>query len=130
MRVWITDDDTIFHFIVERFAQSLPQVNELRFFTNGQAMVDTLADCQTGPDVVLLDLNMPVMNGFEVMEHLDQQPELADRIGRLYVISSSMLPEERDRSLGYPFVEDFYPKPLFVHHFAEIVLGEKATDNP
>lgn len=122
MRVWITDDDTIFHFIIERFAQSLPQVQELRFFTNGAALVDALEATENGPDVVLLDLNMPVMNGFEVMQFIQDHPSLYQRLNKVFVISSSMIPDEKRKSLSYSFIRAFYPKPIFVHHFAEMVL--------
>lgn len=128
MRVWITDDDTIFHFIIERFAQSLPQVEELRFFTNGSAMVNALQHTKKGPDVLLLDINMPIMNGFEVMEYLHKNPDLSEKIKSAFVISSSMIPDEKEQALSYSFVSGFYSKPIFVQQFVEIVLGTATQD--
>lgn len=127
MKVWITDDDAIFHFLVERFAQSLPQIKTLQFFTNGQLLLEALKEEPEGPDVVMLDLNMPVMNGFRVLDYLSEHPELVQKLKRLFIISSSMLPEERERALSYPFTTGYYSKPIYVQQFAEMVIGP-ATD--
>ena len=62
-------------------------------------------------DLILLDLNMPVMDGFELIEAFEQ---LAPRQRRaaIVVLSNSPLASDRARSLAYSSVRDYITKPL------------------
>lgn len=75
------------------------------------------------PSVLLLDLNLPVVSGFGVMEWMRQQPELREL--PVVVFSSSTLPEDkaRSREMG---AKEFIEKPGSVAGFAEVVKGLKA----
>jgi CheY-like chemotaxis protein len=63
-------------------------------------------------DLVLLDINMPRMDGFEFLEAFHRLP--ADSIGdtRIYMLSSSPMDADRNRALAYSRVKGFIVKPL------------------
>jgi DNA-binding NarL/FixJ family response regulator len=69
-----------------------------------------VAILETTPDLVLCDINMPIMSGFEVLEHLI---ELAPRFGRIpFVFLTAMSDREnelRARRLG---ADDYVTKPI------------------
>ncbi|GAA3999077.1 response regulator [Hymenobacter fastidiosus] len=64
------------------------------------------------PDVVLLDLNMPLLSGWDVLDAL--QPLEAHLLGRcvFYVLTSSLAPADAARARQYPLVAGVLHKPL------------------
>jgi CheY-like chemotaxis protein len=63
------------------------------------------------PDIILLDLGMPVMDGWECLEQFSQFPSVFTTC-RIMVLSSSIAPADIDRSRNYRMVSGFMPKPL------------------
>jgi CheY-like chemotaxis protein len=64
------------------------------------------------PDLLLLDLNMPVLNGFDLLAQIT--PFFTDRSLHTVVaiLSSSLFDEDREKALSFPFVQGFLEKPL------------------
>ena len=71
----IVDDDRGFVQLVERVLQSTGQTLRLNHAYNGQDGLSAIRTCR--PDLVLLDLIMPEVDGFQVLEAMRQDPELA-----------------------------------------------------
>ncbi len=64
------------------------------------------------PDLILLDLNMPVMGGWEFLELFSKDyPHFVERI-KIFVLSSSINPEDKIRASKEPLVRAFLYKPL------------------
>jgi CheY-like chemotaxis protein len=126
MTIWVTDDDPIFQFIIERFSHSMPQVIEVRFLANGRELLHAFEEVRKGqatrPGVVMLDLNMPEINGIEALRVMATWPDVGTLFDNLFVISSSIVANEKQETLQHPWVTDYYQKPIFVHDFAEMVL--------
>lgn len=78
------------------------------------------------PDVIFLDLSMPVMDGWEFLkEYALLQPRLKKKIA-LFIVSSSISPHEVERSKSFQVVTDFLIKPLAKGKIREIIndLGD------
>ncbi|PYF70138.1 response regulator [Pedobacter nutrimenti] len=124
-KIFLVDDDEIFVFLTQRMIQKTNINVEVRIFNNGQDAFDCLGSITDQadqlPDVILLDLNMPVMDGWEFLEEYAAiHQSLAKKI-RLYIVSSSISPYEIERSKGMDFVTDFIIKPLSKENFTEII---------
>ena len=93
-----SEDDTFF---ARRCFAASGATFELRRCADGTQLVHTLQQCGSEPPrAVILDLKMPLMNGFEALQWIRQQP--AFQTLPVIVLSSSSLPEdqERARALG------------------------------
>lgn len=85
-------------------------------FSNGEDALEEFS--LTNPDLVLLDIGLPEMNGFEVCEKIRE----SDRSIPIIFISARR--EEKDRSLGLKFgANDYFTKPFDISKLMECIKG-------
>ena len=70
--ILLIEDDEDDQFLLQQMIHGLDVKNQLRFFSNGQQVLDYLRVTQEQPFVILCDVNMPVMNGLELRRKIDQ----------------------------------------------------------
>lgn len=89
----------------------------LRTATNGQQALDAVA--QERPDLILLDLMMPGIDGFEVIRRLRANPETAD----IQIIILSALNSNEDVVKGFDVgANDFIMKPIIMEKLLSCVV--------
>jgi CheY-like chemotaxis protein len=104
LSVLICDDSLVAR---KQVAKCLPQDLEssIHFAKHGEEALDAI--CENKADLLLLDLNMPVMDGYETLKHIQAQA-----LGtRTIVISGDIQPEARQRVLALGAI-DFIQKPV------------------
>ena len=72
MRVLLIDDEPLARSVVSEYLQSWPQITILGECSDGFEGVKSIMQLQ--PDLIFLDIQMPKINGFEMLELLDQAP--------------------------------------------------------
>ena len=107
LRVLAADDNKVNLLIVERILKS--QGATTVFAADGQQALQILQANPQGFDAVLMDIQMPVMDGLTATQAIRADPNLA-RIP-VVALTAGVLPEERARALAAG-VDDFLPKPL------------------
>ncbi|MGB6153482.1 MAG: response regulator [Pricia sp.] len=93
MRIILVDDDEDDRMFFADALQEIDVDTELVEFHNGQQVLDALSAPDTlRPHLIFLDLNMPVMDGFQCLREIRKNPDLKDLVVAIYSTSSS----ERD----------------------------------
>ena len=92
---------------------------KLRTASGGQQALDMVA--QEKPDLILLDLMMPVIDGFEVIRRLRENPETAD----IQIIILSALNSQEDVVKGFNAgANDFIMKPIIMEKLLTCVVNQ------
>lgn len=125
--LYLVDDDDIFQFLTRRIIEETRLVGEIKVFSNGLRALEFLKSVQDNPEmlpeIILLDLSMPVMDGWDFLEeYIMLQPFLGKKIS-IYVVSSSIAPADIQKAQSISEVTDYIIKPVTVEKFAEIVRG-------
>jgi two-component system chemotaxis response regulator CheY len=117
--VFVVDDDKIFHFIIKKLLLNNNINVSPKFFENGllalNGIKDKLDRGEALPDLILLDINMPVLDGWQFLE---EYIKLKDRLKKeipIYIISSSDNTVDTDRAKDFKSeISDYYLKPVTV----------------
>ena len=88
-----------------------PGITVLKAY-NGREALDILRT--TMPDAIILDINMPIMNGFEFLDHYAREFERHAPV--VAMLTSSHLAADRERAMHYDFVKSYFEKPLTVEN--------------
>lgn len=122
--VMLVDDDEITNFINENLIQDLEIANQILVATNGQESIQKLlvfeAEGKDLPELILLDINMPVMNGFEFLEEYQKIDFTSEKPIVLIVLTSSE--NESDiQKIQKSAVVDYLNKPLTEQKIARVL---------
>ncbi|MEO6149614.1 MAG: response regulator [Mucilaginibacter sp.] len=122
----VIDDDEIYTFAVKRIIAHAKFAEKTLFFHNGQVALDFFVEyikqTELLPDVILLDINMPVLDGWQFMDAFAAlMPEIKKKI-TVYIVSSSIAEEDYNRAKSFEAVSDFIVKPITVGKLQDILL--------
>ncbi|GAA4456656.1 response regulator [Rurimicrobium arvi] len=123
----IIDDDPIFVFAAGKQMELRSFATGTLVYRNGKEAIEGLKQRiqleQAFPEVILLDLNMPVMDGWQFLEALTEIT--LPVTPKLYVVSSSINPADIERARSFSLVTDFVTKPIAPELLEEIADGRR-----
>jgi CheY-like chemotaxis protein len=114
--IYIIDDDAIFVKITTRILMLKGICDEFLIFKNGKEALEyikpRLLNNQSVADIILLDINMPIMDGWEFLDNLQtiRQSEFLN----INMITSSIDPLDKQKAEGYPLIKNFLTKPISI----------------
>ncbi|WP_108808328.1 response regulator [Aquimarina spinulae] len=127
----IIDDDPIFVFGIKKIMELVDFCNGFMVFRNGEEALNNLKAIISAneklPDVILLDLNMPVLDGIQFLEEFVKVPCKKKII--IYVVSSSVDPEDILRAKSFEYVSDYIVKPISVEKLKDILNDIEKTSH-
>jgi len=113
--VCVIDDDKIYIYGLKKLISIKQLSPNLMEFYNGKEAIDFLTDPEnldTLPDIIFLDINMPVMDGWGFMESFVKiKPQLGKKI-TIYMVSSSINDEDIQRAKTISDITDYVIKPI------------------
>jgi CheY-like chemotaxis protein len=121
-KLLIIDDDPVTIKICELVINNANFAREIVTHTNGKESIDYFSNyferkkrgdkVEAAPDLILLDLNMPVMDGWEFLDNYIRK--YSDRLPqtKIAILSSSINPEDFIKAQRYSIVIEFIHKPL------------------
>lgn len=121
----VEDDETV-NFYNEFLLNELNAAEEIVIKTNGKDALEFLTNRISGgaslPDLIFLDINMPVMNGFEFLEAYEKQFGDNQQAKALIVmLTTSLHPTDLERAKNFESVSDYVYKPLMEEKLEEIL---------
>lgn len=122
----IIDDDPITVFGIKRMLSSLNVSKNINCYINGKEAIDDFKSIlkrnEKVPEVVFLDINMPIMDGWQFLEEFITLP-IAHKI-RINILTSSIDPKDRDNWKYYMtrthHILDYKNKPIQKKEIEEI----------
>ena len=122
----IIDDDEVYVNLVKKIIDIKKLSDNLLVFNNGQealdyfkAILNNLSD-EKFPEIILLDLNMPVMDGWHFLKEFTAINPPKNLQTTLYIVSSSIDKAEIERAKEFELVTDYLIKPLELSKFEAI----------
>jgi CheY-like chemotaxis protein len=107
MLVFLVDDDPIQNMINSQLVRLYDDKIEYMIYNNGVEVIQGLEEGLL-PDIILLDINMPIMSGFELLNLYQHYPNAAI----VFMLSSSDNEEDRKQAKNYCCVEGYVIKPV------------------
>jgi len=115
-RFIIIDDDPINNHICRKYIEIIFPGAEIADFTNPQSGIEYILTAYSAPTrhdtVLLLDINMPVLSGWEVLDIFAHFPETIKDQFNIYILSSSIDSEDKRKADSSPLISGFIEKPL------------------
>jgi two-component system, chemotaxis family, chemotaxis protein CheY len=114
--ICIVDDDPIYQYAIGRqIEHCFPQQRTLKFHDAEEALEylnQNSATPEMLPDVMLIDINMPIMDGWQFMEAYEKLIPVLSKNTKCYIFSSSINPADQLRALGIKSITGFISKPI------------------
>tara|TARA_R110002167_G_scaffold128570_14_gene310950 strand:+ start:854 stop:1270 length:417 start_codon:yes stop_codon:yes gene_type:complete len=116
LNICIVDDDDIYRFTLTKTLELLQLSDKIIVFSDGEEafdfMLDNLKKTNELPDIIFLDIDMPIMDGFQFMEeYVKIKPKVGKKI-TIYMVSSSVDPVDIDRAKKISEISDYIIKPI------------------
>ena len=132
LQVCLIDDDQIYQFAAKKIIESTGLVQKVTAFSNGR---DALVYLEKNarffdalPDVIFIDVNMPLMNGWQFLDAFNTvNGELAKKV-IIYVVSSSVDDLDISKSKTYKTVSDYIIKPVHKDRFESLLTNLTTGD--
>lgn len=123
--ILLVEDDPITVMVCDRIIKMSGFSDVVLSKQNGQDAIDHLQTIINAsgqmPDIIFLDINMPVMNGWDFLLEFEKVKLQLTTIPRIFILSSTVDPEDYKKAAEFTTVEGFISKPLTQEHLKSVV---------
>lgn len=126
--VCVIDDDEIYIYLIKKSLAALDVEHSINAYANGlealkgfKALIDQQ---QPIPEIIFLDINMPIMDGWEFLKGFKEIQTLLPNQIPIYIISSSIAAEDKEKAKKFPEIVDYLSKPVELETLESIIFQE------
>ncbi len=123
--IFVIDDDRIYQFAAKKTIEATGLAEKVMIFSNGEEAIHYLkknaADGSSIPDIIFLDINMPVMNGWQFLEEYAHLRSDLQKNITIYMVSSSVDEYDIRKSKEFKTVSDYIIKPIQKEKFSQVL---------
>jgi len=117
--ICIIDDDPIYQILTRKVIGVANIDYDVVSFNNGQEALDAFTlDGDKLPDIILLDLEMPIMDGWIFLREMENRNTVTTAI---FIVSSSISQEDKEAAKEFTKIKGHYSKPFNVEKIRQIV---------
>ena len=125
-KILLVDDDSAFNFLNRIILNTNGVDCEIAECLDGRSALELAEASGKCPDVILLDINMPVMDGFEFLDEFEKHHKCSDHT-KVFMLTSSNQEEDRKKAFSYHCVKGYFDKPLSNQHISQIISSLKSS---
>ena len=111
-RIYIVDDDQVVILLHKLQVKKQGLFDQTQVFFEAKKALDSIIplDSEDQRILIFLDINMPEMNGWEFLTHLQKKIKQADI--KVVIVTSSLSKSDKENARGFNMVIDFWEKPM------------------
>jgi CheY-like chemotaxis protein len=108
----LIDDNYIDNFVTRKILESGNFADNIIVIQSPHEAITALRDGTVKPDVIFLDIRMPLMSGFEFLQEYETLELDNKELTKIFMLSSSLDPTDMNKSKSNKYVAQFLHKPL------------------
>ena len=123
--IFLIDDDALVNILNQEIIKDSHPDKKVRSFESATEALEVIKEMLNTsdsklPQLILLDINMPVMDGWEFLDIFDQLPENKTKDCKIIMHTSSIDPRDIEKAKTYKAVVDYMTKPLNLQSLSKI----------
>jgi response regulator RpfG family c-di-GMP phosphodiesterase len=122
--VCLIDDDEVYQFIFRRQVEISDLASRVLIFSNGQKgfdyLLDSLKNPRDIPNYIFLDINMPIMDGWQFLEEFSSIEDKLTKHVNIYLVTSSIDERDIEKATKFRNVKEYLVKPISENKILEV----------
>ena len=126
--ICVIDDDDIYQMIMKRVICKADVFEGRQQFSNAMDALEEFRDLSRElPDLILLDINMPGIDGWQFIEELRERRPGFEKETRIYIVTSSIAQTDQAKAESYEEIYGFLSKPINVEQLRGLAENLKES---
>ncbi len=122
--ICIIDDDPIYQLLINKIITMSETDYDVISFKNGKEALERfkldIENDKSLPEIILLDIEMPIMDGWDFMTEIDKALTQKNDKTAIYIVSSSIAHEDKEKAKTFPEILGYFSKPMDSNKILEI----------
>lgn len=119
IKILLIDDDPSINYLNKLVIEMSPVEAKVCERTEANVALEELSSGQIEPELILLDINMPEMDGWDFARLYESLPERFQK-SKIVILTSSISPSDREKAETNQVINGFFSKPLTIDSIQEI----------